>query len=69
MFLNPAEIKQLTGKMKGSEQHRVLNQMGIQHIQRADGEILISKSHMEKLLDGTVKESAKKRSEPNYGSL
>lgn len=69
MFLDPKEIKQLTGKIRGPDQAKVLNKMRIQHILRPDGEVLISKSHMEKILDGYVPESNKERSEPNYGAL
>lgn len=68
-FLNPLEIKQLTGKLKGQEQAKVLNKMGVSYKRRWDGEIIISRLHIEKILDGLPKESVRKESEPDYGAL
>ncbi len=69
MFLNPAELKQLTGKIRGLDQTVELNKMRIPHDVRGDGEVLVSRSFMEKRLGGVIAESAKQRSKPNFDHL
>lgn len=51
-FLSDAEVCQLTKKMRRSAQVRALRFMGVEHRIRSDGTVLISRSHIEKILDG-----------------
>jgi len=67
--LPPQDLKQLTGKVRGKDQVAALNKMGIQHTRRADGEVIVSVSHIEKLLGGNVPESSKNRSTPNWDMM
>lgn len=68
-FLQPNEIKQLTGKTKSTDQVSVLNKMRVKFMRRFDGEIIISRMHMEKMLDGLPQQAARKEAEPDYGAL
>jgi hypothetical protein len=52
MFLEEADIRALTKRRQRKLQREALAQMGIQHIVRPDGSLLVSKSHVEGLLSG-----------------
>ena len=69
MFLKPDEIRNLTGKERKPAQRRALNLMGIEHRVRPDGALIVSRTHIEKLLDGNIRGSAEKNIEPNWGAL
>lgn len=69
MFLNPREIKQLTGETDPAIQSKKLNEMGITHMLRPDGEVLVSRSHMEKRLDGHIPESNKTKGAHNWNFI
>lgn len=67
MFLSVSEINQLTGKKKPASQARALRFMGIEHKIRPDGKLLVSRAHVEKLLDGeSVNNRIKRRTEPDW---
>ncbi|OQP49083.1 hypothetical protein A4R26_31135 [Niastella populi] len=67
MFLSITEINQLTGKKKPTSQARALRFMGIEHKIRPDGKLLVSRAHVEKLLDGeSVNNRIKRRTEPDW---
>ncbi|WP_371316228.1 DUF4224 domain-containing protein [Ralstonia pickettii] len=59
MFLTTDELERLTGRKRSDAQDRALNSMGIDHIKRADGRILVAREHVEHLLG--VKQSPRVR--------
>ena len=69
LFLSPSAVKRLTGKTRRPAQVRALQKMGIEHKVRPDGEVIISHSHIEKVLDGATPEKAERRIEPNWEAL
>lgn len=70
MFLTPDEIKELTGKQRKPAQLRALRFMGIEHKVRPDGALIISRSHIEKVLDGNIATKIKpERIEPNWDAM
>ena len=69
MFLTPEELIELTGKYQRSAQVRALRFMGIEHKLRADGTVVVLKSHVEKVLDGVSAHVAIKDVEPNWEAL
>ncbi|MDX2027188.1 MAG: DUF4224 domain-containing protein [Alphaproteobacteria bacterium] len=69
MFLSSEELIELTGKQQRSAQMRALRYMGIEHKTRADGTLVVLKSHIEKLLDGVSPDVRVKRVEPNWEAL
>ncbi len=69
IFLTPDEIAALTGKVRSQAQQIVLRTMGVQFMVRPDGKIIVSRSHVEKQLDGEVAVVTVKDAEPNWGAL
>lgn len=69
MFLTPDEIHKLTGKMHKPAQRRALNLMGIEHKVRPDGMLIISRAHIEKILDGNEVITSGRSSEPNWDAV
>ena len=68
--LSPLEIHQITGRKRRPSQVRALRFMGIEHRIRPDGSILVSRVHVEKLLDGdSVKRRIEKYTEPNWSAI
>lgn len=51
-FLTEAELYKLTKKQRPSAQARALRFMGIEHRPRADGSIVVLRSHVEAELGG-----------------
>jgi len=60
MFLTALEIAELTGRRRRDAQIKALRSMGIEHRIRPDGHPVVSRSHIEKLLDGAMTATAKK---------
>ena len=70
MFLTSFEIQQLTGFTRASAQARELNRLGIVHKVNKANEIIVSRSHVEKSLDGGVDVKVGKTSPvPNFEGL
>lgn len=69
MFLEPDEIEKLTGKQRRPAQQKALCSMGIEHRVRPDGAIIISRSHVEKILDGATMPKTERRIEPNWNAI
>lgn len=69
MFLEPEQLKQLTGKVRRPAQVRQLNSMGILYKLRADGMPIVLINHINKQFDGIVNQSKKKGSEPNWENM
>ena len=70
-FLDPAEIKGLTDKIKRPAQVKVLNAMGIQHRVRPDGSVAILRAHITKVFDGNPEAARKttKTAQPNWAAI
>lgn len=69
MFLNSNELSDLTGKTQRCAQQRALRSMGIEHRVRPDGALIVSRSHIEKLLDGNPTSRPPKAVEPNWNAI
>jgi hypothetical protein len=52
LLLDPAELRELTGKTRGDAQCRVLERMGIAHKRRPDGTIAVLRTQVEAVLGG-----------------
>lgn len=70
LFLDSTEIKELTNRRRRDAQVRALKTMGIDHKVRADGSVVVLKSHIDKVLGGiTEKRVVVKQSQPNLGAV
>lgn len=69
LFLENTEIERLTGKFRRPAQRRVLCLMGIEHRVRPDGALIVSRSHVEKILDGVAAQRQERRVEPNWNAI
>lgn len=69
MFLTLEELEQLTGQKQKAAQLRALRKMNIPHEKNPIGEILVSRSYIERRLSGEATESPANDSEPNFGFL
>ena len=70
MFLSEDELTQLTGKKLNPARIAQLNFMGIQHKVRADGKIVVLKTHIENLLDNKHRTiSNNKETKPNWEAI
>jgi len=70
LFLDDEEVIRLTGRKKRNAQVIALRYMGIEHKIRPDGAVIVSRSHIQKLLDGdSVKRRIIHKVEPNWGAL
>lgn len=63
---DPEEFHRLTGKKRHSAIARALNTLGVAHIVRADGVVVVSQAHIEAVLGGTGKPGRSKK-EPVLG--
>lgn len=54
IFCSEEELRELTGRVHRQARVRVLTALHIAHIVRPDGKILVSRSHVERLLSGHV---------------
>ena len=71
MFLNGEELTLLTGKKRNNAQVTALNKMHIEHLQRPDGRVIVSRSCVEYLLDGKIPTGleSKRDIQPNWGAM
>ncbi|ACU63736.1 DUF4224 domain-containing protein [Chitinophaga pinensis] len=70
LFLDTEEIIFLTGRKKRNAQVIALRSMGIEHKTRPDGTVIVSRSHIQKLLDGdSVKRRIIKEIQPYWGAI
>lgn len=71
MFLSPEEIEHLTGRKRSSSQVAILRTMGIEHMVRPDGTVIVSRSHLERLLDGRLEIGLESRAghQPNWEAI
>lgn len=70
MFLTDAELHELTGRQRRDAQVKMLLYMGIDHRVRADGTVVVLKSHIDKVFGGVAEQTVKvKRVEPNWAAI
>lgn len=69
MNLTEREICDLTAKERHSAQARALRHIGIDFKTRADGSLVVSRIHAEKMLGGTTGNPVRVKSEPNWQSI
>lgn len=50
MFLTPEELAELTGRRRSDAQAAALRGMGIEHLRRPDGRIVVSRAHVDAML-------------------
>lgn len=71
MFLSPQEIIDLTGRQRRGAQLRALRGMGITHMIRPDGTVVVLRAHIESALgngnDAQIKTS--QEAQPNWGAI
>ena len=69
-LLTPAEVRELTGRVRRSTQAQALRSMGIEHGVRPDGSIVILRAHAEGVLSGEAHTKAgNKEHEPNWSAI
>ena len=69
-FLSVKEVIALTGKKYKKSQVIELRFMGIEQRIRRDGTVLVSRNHVEKLLDGESRTPRiERRMEPNWSAM
>ena len=69
MILSKIELFELTGKKHASAQAEVLNILGINHLIRPDGMLIVSRYHLEQLLGSISNRSKIKNIEPNWNAI
>ena len=69
VLLTQADIVELTHRKHRKAQSKALAQMGIEHKTRPDGSLVVLKSHVEKILDGSDTAMIEKDFEPNWSAL
>ena len=67
LFLNSKELKQLTGYARKSGQFQWLAKNGFYAIQRADGEVIVSREHVLEVLNPGAKK--RKAKSPEFNNL
>lgn len=72
MFLTQSQLIELTGFKRSGAQLRALRYLGIEHKQRADGSLVVLKSHVEQALGLLTAETdsykPKKKATPNWSA-
>ena len=69
MILSQSQLFELTRKKRSSSQADVFNSMGIEHILRPDGSIVVSQLHLEQVLGVALTSQSNKVKEPNWGMI
>lgn len=70
MFLTEEELLELTGRQRRDAQVKMLRHMGIDHRVRADGTVVVLKTHIDKVFGGIAEQTVKvKRVEPNWSGV
>lgn len=68
-ILSEEELYELTRRKYAPAQARQLRFMGIEHRPRADGSLVVLRSHVEKTLGGGVQNHVKRKAEPNWNAI
>lgn len=70
MILSHQELIELTGRSRKDAQVCALRFMGIEHRLRPDGSVVVSRSHVERILSGQAADRLNKKIiEPNWSSI
>ena len=69
MLCTPEDLEELTHRVRPSAQVRALRFMGIEHRVRADGSVVVLRSHIEKLLDGGLATAKIEDQEPDWSAM
>lgn len=69
MFLSEEEIREMTQRIKRGAQAKMLRSLGIVFKTRADGTLLVLRSHVEKEMGAAPTGKAKKEFQPNWSGL
>ena len=69
MILSKTQLFELTGKKHRTAQVFVLRSMGIEHILRPDGSVVVSQLHLEQVLGVALTSQSNKVKEPNWGMI
>lgn len=68
-FLTEEQLCSLTGKKRRGAQVRVLNFLGITHLVRPDGSLVVLWEHVSKKLGGAAPAQSKPELEPNWDAM
>jgi hypothetical protein len=68
MFLSEEEIREMTHRVQRSAQARMLRSLGIVFKIRADGTLLVLRSHVEKEMGDAPGRRAVKEFQPNWSA-
>ncbi|MBW5800632.1 DUF4224 domain-containing protein [Halomonas elongata] len=69
LFLTSEELEELTGRKRRKEQSETLTAMGIRWKTNAAGELIVGRSHVEKVLCGDEHSQQRERTRPNLEAL
>jgi hypothetical protein len=70
MFLSEEEIREMTQRIKRSAQAKMLRSLGIVFKIRADGSLLVLRSHVEKEMgDAPAGKAKQKDYQPNWSGI
>jgi len=69
MFLSEDEIEYMTKFVQPQKQAEQLNRLGIMHKRRADGSILVLRSHVINVMGGGETVTQESTYEPNWNAL
>lgn len=70
MILSHQELIKLTGRTRKDAQVCALRFMGIEHRLRPDGSVVVSRSHVERILGGSSTDKLNKSIvEPNWSAI
>lgn len=68
-FLEPKEVRELTGRVHYASQAKVLRSMGIEHRARPDGSLALLRSHVEDVMGGGQSKPKKTEPEINWSGV
>ena len=69
MFLDPAELVELTGRRRSDAQARALRAMGIEHKTRPDNTLAVLRAHVEQVFGVGVSSSARRKTAPDFSMV
>lgn len=69
MICTEAEVRAVTGKKRRDAQQRALIAMGIKHLPRPDGSLVVARALVEHLLGVRANAKVAATTEPNWNAL
>jgi hypothetical protein len=67
--LTDEEIAEVTGKKHRDAQCKVLVRLGVAHLVRPDGSLVVSREHFEEVLGGKKRSNVPRSPEPDWNAL